>query len=170
MSKPKWFVAVAILCVAQFVLTGPVLADEHEEEKDRTGVYFTWMLGHGDLDGVGSATDARRVGVNVRVRENLELAMEYISLPDAGNEGLRFGISPMYELDKGVTLLASVGYVVTDTPAGGIENDFLTYGVGFTYDLPWYFGIRGEYQRLDGQGDTYWLGPYWHLDGFKRTH
>jgi hypothetical protein len=54
-----------------------------------------------------------------------------------------------------LSVFGKLGFAMTTVEAAGVDDDDtdLTFGVGLQYDLTPKFGIRGQWQRYQGEGD-----------------
>ena len=173
MKNEKLAAGLAAACVTVLLSVTAAAAAKAEEAGSHSelvpAISFVWMAGYTDFDGHDSEADANRYTVNARLHRYASIELSYLDLGEVGNDGIHLAVVPTYNLKEGLTLFAPLGWAAVDQRTGGLDGDWFTYGLGLSYDLPYHFGLRAQWDHFDGQGDTAWLGLSFNLRSYQKT-
>ncbi len=167
-------ILLAMLGVCLLLVAGAT--DVHAAKKTKTanGLYAGIGAGVSEFEHDDAEAFAWRAMGWLRVCKYASLEFGYLNSGELSGQdeidGVHGALVPMLPITEQLTLLAKIGGLVGTR--GGSTEEELTYGFGFTIDLPdplpETLGIRVEWERLDESGvDTFTVGPFYRFVEFR---
>jgi hypothetical protein len=169
MSYTRFVSTIAALFVVPVMLAGPALAADDPKAPERRklmGIYGGVGFGAGIFDEPDEVEDAWRLLAWYRPYDFVSLEIGYIDAGDPTGvedvDGLHLALVPTLPLyDAGIDLFGKIGGFF-------FEDDELAIGLGAAYHLPYGFGVRFDWDRLnllDSQSiDVVTLALFYRLD------